>query len=204
MKTLLRIDSSPRINISQSRLLADYFEKKWIENNPKGNIIRRDLATSLIPHLDNLTIEGFYTPLENMTQELISATSLSDELINEIKSSDDILISSPLYNLNIPSSLKAYIDQIMRINRTFELSPNGSKGLLIGRKAYIITSKGGVMKGTEMEKFDFQEPYLTSVLNYMGVRTEALFSLEGTAHGNLAELNIRKIKEIISSHFLTK
>lgn len=204
MKTLIRIDSSSRIKNSHSRELADYFENIWRNNHKEGQVIYRDLAKDRLPHIHNSTIEGFFTPPENMNPDTLSATALSDELIAELKSADEILISSPLYNLTIPSNLKAYIDHVMRIGHTFDIGKNGSIGLLSGIKAYIITAKGGVMKGTEMEKFDFQEPYLKAILNYMGINVAGLFSLEGTAMESTADQNTELVKRSISDYFIIK
>ncbi|RKR07867.1 FMN-dependent NADH-azoreductase [Maribacter vaceletii] len=189
MKTLLRIDCSSRIIGSHSRELADFFEGKWIAENPDGMVIRRDLVKQPLPHIQNNTIEGFYTPIQFATSEIKEATALSDELISELKSAHEVLISSPLYNLNIPSNLKAYFDQVVRIGHTFDIYENGYNGLLENKKAFIITAKGGVYKGTSMEKFDFQESYLKAILGHMGIKTQEIFSLEGTSESKIVEKN---------------
>lgn len=189
MKKLLRIDCSARIIGSHSRLLADYFEKKWITANPDGNVIYRDLGKQQLPHIQNSTIEGFYTPSEYMSPDLLKATALSDDLIAELKSANEILISSPLYNLNIPSNLKAYLDQVVRVGHTFSIDETGFTGLLKNKKAYLITVKGGVYKGTAMEQYDFQEPYLNTILGHMGIKVDKLFSLEGTSDNTKLEQN---------------
>jgi FMN-dependent NADH-azoreductase len=189
MKKLLRIDCSSRIIGSHSRELADFFEKKWLIKNPDGMVIRRDLVKQPLPHIQNNTIEGFYTPIQFATSESKEATALSEELISELKSAHEVLISSPLYNLNIPSNLKAYFDQVVRIGHTFDINENGYNGLLENKKAFIITTKGGVYKDTSMEKFDFQEPYLKAILEHMGIKTQEIFSLEGTSESKILEEN---------------
>lgn len=201
MKKLLRIDCSSRIEGSHSRKLANYFEQKWLEATPDGRVIYRDLTDLYIPHIKHNTIEGFYTPKELMSADLLEATELSDQLLTELKSADDLLISSPLYNLNIPSNLKAYIDQVVRIGQTFKVDENGYQGLLTDIEAHIITVKGGIMKGTVHEQFDFQEPYLEAILNFMGIQVENLFSLEGTARKNLIAENTKLLQENISRYF---
>ncbi|WP_298473997.1 NAD(P)H-dependent oxidoreductase [uncultured Maribacter sp.] len=201
MKKLLRIDCSSRITGSHSRELANYFEKKWHLNNPNGIVIRRDLAKHQVPHIQNNTIEGFYTPVAHMTPESKKATSLSDKLITELKSVDEILISSPLYNLNIPSNLKAYLDQIVRIGHTFSLNESNYYGLIEDKTAYIITSKGGVYKGSPMEQYDFQEPYLQAILGHMGIKTEKIFSLEGTSDSKITAQNKIALQNSITKIF---
>ena len=192
MKTLLRIDCSARISGSHSRELADYFEKRWLNINTHGIVIRRDLLKKQIPHIRNETIQGFYTPTEYMTSREKEATALSDELIEELKSVDEVLINSPLYNLNIPSSLKAYLDQVVRIGFTFNINENGYYGLLENKTAHLITVKGGMYTGTPMEQYDFQESYLQTILAYMGIKKQNIFSLEGTT-GDAKSLAERKI-----------
>ncbi|UOB16819.1 FMN-dependent NADH-azoreductase [Abyssalbus ytuae] len=201
MKTLLRIDCSSRTGGSHSRALTNYFEEKWKAENPGGNVIYRDLAKQHLPHLQNNTIEGFYTPAEQMSPENKNATALSDELIAELKAADEILISSPLYNLNIPSNLKAYLDQVVRIGHTFNMNENGYYGLLENKKAYLITAKGGVYKGTAMEPYDFMEPYLKVILGHMGIKVQELFSLEGASNGKVAERNKLVLQNSIDLSF---
>ncbi|MDO5977509.1 FMN-dependent NADH-azoreductase [Flavivirga spongiicola] len=201
MKTLLRIDCSSRTKGSHSRALADYFEKNWKVANPKGVILYRDLVKHQLPHIQNNTIEGFYTPIEHMTLENKRATALSDELIVELKSADDILISSPLYNLNIPSNLKAYLDQVVRIGYTFNINENGYYGLLENKLAYLVTVKGGVYKGTFMEQYDFQEPYLKTILGHMGIKVQEIFSLEGSSEKQTLKLNKNMLEKTINQSF---
>ena len=201
MKTLLRIDCSSRTTGSHSRALADYFEENWKAVNIKGTVIYRDLTKKELPHIQNSTIEGFYTPVENRSSKHKDALELSDELIAELKQADDILISSPLYNLNVPSNLKAYFDQTVRIGHTFGIDENGYYGLLKNKTAYIITVKGGIYKGTFMEQYDFQEPYLRAILGHMGIEDHKLFSLEGTSDSNVIAQNKHLIEHTIDQHF---
>lgn len=203
MKKLLRIDCSSRINGSHSRKLADFFEEKWVTENPDGVVAYRDLAKQQIPHIQNNTIEGFYTPKNNFTPEVKQATALSDELITELKSADEILVSTPLYNLNIPSNLKAYLDQVVRIGHTFNINERGYYGLLENKIAYIITAKGGSYKNTFMEQYDFQEPYLKAILGHMGIKTQNIFSLEGTSDKNALNENNLELQNDINQS-LTK
>ncbi len=198
MKKLLRIDCSARTRGSHSRELADYFENKWIVSNPDGIVIHRDLTKSQLPHIQNDTIEGFYTPAEDVTPELKKATALSDELIAELKSVDEMLINSPLYNLNVPSCLKAYLDQVVRIGHTFNINADGYYGLLENKLAYLITAKGGVYKNTPMEQYDFQEPYLQTILGHIGITSQSLFSLEGTTDSKIIERNKRELRKEIN------
>ena len=202
MTRLLRIDASARTVGSHSRRLADFVEASWRAQNPNGKVVYRDLVKTPIPHIQNETILGFYTPASDMTLPLKMATALSDELITELKSCDEILISSPLYNLSIPSNLKAYIDQIVRVGHTFQVTEEGQYyGLLKGKKAYLALVKGANYSGTPMEAYDFQQPYLKAILSYLGIELTEVFCLEGTSHPESLELNMPKILTQIKNRF---
>lgn len=201
MRKLLRIDCSSRIVGSHSRALADYFEKNWKIANHNGDVVYLDLAKKQIPHIQNHTIEGFYSPLEQLSLEHKKAAALSNKLIEELKFVDDILISSPLYNLNIPSNLKAYLDHVVRVGHTFNINENGYYGLLENKSAFLVTVKGGVYKGTYMEQYDFQEPYLRAILGHMGIKTQEIFSLEGSSDAKLLERNKIEVQNSIDLSF---
>jgi len=191
MKTLLRIDASLRTEGSHSRNLADFFETHWEKANPRGRVIHRDLTRINIPHLQNETVQAFHISEEDYTQQNRQAIALSDVLIQELKSADQILVSSPLYNLNVPSTLKSYLDHVVRAGHTFTIEDDGSyQGLLKKKEVFIITAKGEIYKNTIMETLDFQEPYLATIFGFMGIKQKAIFSLEGTAHPNILQENL--------------
>ena len=130
MKTLLRIDASVRINGSNTCALTDYFQARWQKANPEGDVIRRCLASDPIPHLSNEMIEAF-----QQASGPSQRTSLSDTLIDELRRADHVLVGSPLYNLTLPSTLKAYFDHVVRSGATFEVRRGNYRGLLNGRSA---------------------------------------------------------------------
>ena len=202
MQTLLRIDASSRKEGSHSRKLADYIEAKWKSKHPQGKVICRDLVEDAIPHIHDHTIAGFYTPREKMTETMFRATALSDELIEELRQADELLISSPLYNLNVPSNLKAYFDQVTRVGHTFGINSDGSYyGMLNGKNAYLALVKGGSYRGTPMEAYDFLEPYLKAILNHMGIVVRSVFSLEGAGEVNKLQANLQNIHHQINHVF---
>lgn len=198
MKTLLRIDTSPRFENSHTRTLADYFQNKWLKVNPEGKIISRDLTKTPVPHIKNETIEGFHLTKEQETEDSKKATEISDKLISEILAADDVMIASPLYNFNVPSSLKSYIDHVCRAGHTFSITSEGYIGLLNNRRAYILTAKGGSYSGTPLEEMDFQEPYLKTIFSFLKFDSTELISLEGTAEGKeVLERNLEKVHKQI-------
>jgi len=108
--------------------------------------------------------------------------STSDHLIEELQAADTIVIGAPMYNFAIPSPLKAWIDQVVRMGKTFGYGPSGARGLLSDKKVIVITARGGAYpKGTPAENVDFQEPYLRHILGFIGLTDVTFIHAENQA-----------------------
>lgn len=178
--TLLRIDSSARTTGSQSRHLADTIERAWRQAHPNGSVQLRDLAQSPLPHISQFTIQGYYTPAEQMNNGLREATALSDALIAELKSAHTLLISAPIYNFSVPSSLKAWIDQIVRIGHTFAYDGNRFTGLVTQPRAVLALAYGAAGYQGPMKDMDHLRPYLTQLLGFLGLPRVDVVAVEAT------------------------
>lgn len=180
--TLLRIDTSARIEGSHSRSLGDQIEKQWRTTNKNETIIRRDLATNPVAHISQTTIEAFFTPLESLTPELQEATACSDKLINELQSADILLLTVPIYNFSVPSSLKAWIDHITRIGKTFSYDGENFEGLVKVQKAVVVCSYGaeGYIDGGALSSANFLQPYLAFLLSFLGIEQVEFIQIEAT------------------------
>ncbi|MBR0927834.1 NAD(P)H-dependent oxidoreductase [Bradyrhizobium diazoefficiens] len=189
MPVLLRIDSSARLQGSVSRDLGDGFEAAWRARGSDFRVTRRDLAADPVPQITQTTIAGFYTAAPEMTAELRAATALSDMLIAELKSADEVLITAPMYNFTIPAALKAWIDQIVRINQTFSYDGTNFKGLLTARRATVASAygAGGYLAGGPLGGADFCFNYLKFVLGFLGVAEIQQIGVEATT-GDPADL----------------
>ncbi|HTD24045.1 MAG TPA: NAD(P)H-dependent oxidoreductase [Terriglobales bacterium] len=166
---LLQIDSSARQTGSVTRRLTAKFTEEWRKNHPGGEVIQRDLSVTALPLI---TDHWGATQLEDskLTPVQRSYLSTSNELIEELKAADTVVIGAPMYNFSISSLLKAWIDQIVRVGKTVAYGPKGRQGLLQKKKVVVITSRGGAYeKGTAAEAFDFQEPYLRHILGFIGL-----------------------------------
>jgi len=183
MTTILRIEASSRDAAagSVSRSIGDHVEK-LLAVQPGTRILRRDLAASPIAHIAQQTIAGYYTRADQMTDELRKATAQSDELIAELKAADVLLLTVPMYNFSIPSALKAWIDQIVRIGHTFTYDGTNFTGLVTGKRAYIACSYGasGYAAGQPFNAANFVEPYLRFLLGFLGFSEITFFSVEST------------------------
>lgn len=170
MSTLLHIDASPLGETSISRHLSAQFVRKWQQAHPDGKVITRDLTTSEIPPVDGIWVGAAYTPEESRTAAQKEALALSDMLIAELEVADEYVFGTPMHNFGIPSTAKLWIDQIVRVGRTFSYGESGPVGILKGKKATFLISSGGVYsKGTPMAPCDFVEPYLRAVFGFLGV-----------------------------------
>jgi FMN-dependent NADH-azoreductase len=152
-----------------TRKLTARAAEEWKKNHPDCEVIHRDLAAMQIPPI---TDDWGATRLEAsaLTPAQRAYLSTSDQLIEELRSADTIVIGAPMYNFSIPPSLKAWIDQIVRIGKTLGYGPDGPRGLLEAKEVMVITARGGgYQKGTPTEAFDFQVPYLRQILGFIGL-----------------------------------
>ena len=165
---LLQIDSSARAS-SVSRRLTARFADEWKKNHPEGKVTHRDLATTALPLITD-DWGAAYLEESKRTPAQQAYLSTSDELIAEVQAADTIVIGTPMYNFNIPSLLKAWIDLVVRLGKTVVYGPQGPRGLLIDKKVIVVTARGGAYeRGSHTHAYDFQEPYLRHILAFIGL-----------------------------------
>jgi FMN-dependent NADH-azoreductase len=180
MPTLLQLDSSP-LESSISRELTREFVKAWKAAHPDGKVIYRGLAANVPKPVDSSWIFSSFTPEATRTPEQKAALALSDELIAELEAADEYVFGVAMHNFSIPSVLKLWIDQVVRVGRTVAYGENGPKGLLQSKKATILIASGGVYEaGTPAEAFNFVDPYLKTILAFIGI-TDVKFVAAGGA-----------------------
>lgn len=170
MPALLHIDSSPRADSVSNRLAAAFVEK-WKRQNPSGVVTHHNTSLEAVPYLDAAAIDGFFTPPAELTPEQRSALGCSDKFVDELLAADVLVLGAPMWNLNIPASLKAWIDMIVREGRTFAFNGDGVSPLVRpGKKVYVFSARGGAYPAeTPFQAFDFQEPYLRMILGVIGL-----------------------------------
>ena len=178
---ILHMDCSPR-HESHSRKLSAALVSQLSVNASSVTIVRRDLGREPIPHLDTDYATALSSPTELAAIQSSIALSLSEHLIREVEAADVIVIGTPMNNFTIPSVLKAWIDQILRMGRTIGTSPSGDKmGLLKDKPVYIGVASGGVFTGPGAKQPDFLIPYLTIALGCVGLQSLQFFPLQATA-----------------------
>ena len=185
--TILHIDSSPLGDRSISRKLTAQTLTELKGKHPESTILARDLAANPLPHLDGMTLGAFFTPPDQRSAALHEAAKLSDEAIDELIAADIIVIGAPMWNFGIPSSLKAWIDHIVRAGRTFKYGAAGPESLLPkGKKVIIVSSRGGMYSESPMKAMDYQETYLRAVLGFIGLTDVSFIRAEGVGMGEEA------------------
>lgn len=180
MSRILVLKSSILGDYSQSGKLVDFFVQQWREAHPSDSFTVRDLANPTLPELDGEVIGGFSAGDKPLTPHQQATLALSDELIAELKSHDTIIISAPMYNFNIPTQLKIYFDLVARAGQTFRYTSEGSEGLVTGKKAIVISSRGGIHADTPT---DLITPYLKLFLGFIGITDVEFVLAEGFAYG---------------------
>jgi FMN-dependent NADH-azoreductase len=190
MTDVLLIHSSIFGEKSQSLGLA----RDFLQRYPHRAVIERALTSHTMPHLDGETFVAMGTDAGQHSDLQKEAVVLSDELIAELEAADTIVLAVPMYNFSIPSTLKAWIDHVARRGRTFRYTEKGPEGLLTNKKVFVLVSRGGVYsKGSPAAAFDFQEPYLRTVLGFLGLTDVTFVHFEGVGMGpEAAAANRRK------------
>lgn len=160
--SLLRIDSSANLEGSASRAITD----QLIAHLAPASIVTRDTARDPLPLIDQPWIETRLVDKGARSEAENARLALSDRLVDELRAADTIVISAPMYNFGIPAALKAYIDLIARPKETFAYTEDGPKGLITGKRAYIVVTSGGTPVGSD---WDYASPYLKHFLGFIGI-----------------------------------
>lgn len=200
---ILHVSCSPRGEVAESSSLAQTIISLLRESEPSATVIKRVLGDGTIPHID----APYATALggsQISSVELFPEGSmrLSEELVQELENADAVVIGTPMHNFTVPSALKAWIDHIVRVRRTFNITSEGYKALLRDRPVFVAIASGAKFSGEHARQPDFLTPYLTTVLDIIGLRDITFFSVQGTSRGPGAVADIRmKTDQILQAHF---
>lgn len=176
MTTVLQLTTSIHSDSAASSQLAEEFTASL----KPTRILRRDLAVDPVPHLDAEKFAAFLAPPEQRSARQQQLAGESDRLISELRQADVLVLGLPMYNFGIPSTLKAWFDHVGRAGQTFRYTAEGPVGLLAGRKAYVIATRGGRYAGTDA---DTQSSYVRGFLAFLGITDVTFVYAEGLALG---------------------
>ncbi|OZY42440.1 FMN-dependent NADH-azoreductase [Pseudomonas fragi] len=192
MSNVLIIESSARQQGSFSRQLTRQFISQWQAARPADQVTVRDLALNPVPHLDANLLGGWMKPEAQRSADEQASLKRSDELTDEVLGADVLVLAAPMYNFAIPSTLKAWLDHVLRAGVTFKYTETGPQGLLTGKKAYVLTARGGLYAGSTS---DHQEPYLRQVLAFIGIHDVTFIHAEGlNLGGDFQEKGLNQAK----------
>ena len=177
MITLLQINASLHTGNGHSSKLADQFVAAFQRSRPGTKILKRDVASAdSVPHLNSERFGAFIAKPEERSVTQHAVVAYSDNLIDELKQADVIVLGLPMYNFGVPSQLKAYFDHIARVGITFKYTDKGPVGLLTGKKAYVFAARGGLYVGTPL---DTQTSYVRDFLRFLGIAAVEFVYAEG-------------------------
>lgn len=197
MSNVLIIESSARQQGSFSRQLTQQFISQWQAAHPTDQVTVRDLALHPVPHLDANLLGGWMKPEAQRSADEHASLKRSDELTDELLAADVLVLAAPMYNFAIPSTLKAWLDHVLRAGVTFKYTETGPQGLLTGKKAYVLTARGGLYAGSTS---DHQEPYLRQVMAFVGIHDVTFIHAEGmNLGGDFQEKGLNQAKARLSA-----
>lgn len=172
---ILNIQSSGRHENSITRQLSD----ELIAALEPSEVVVRDLAQGL-PFINEEWIGANFTSADERTTEQVETLALSDSLVDELSGADMLVLGVPIYNFGVPAVLKAWIDMVARVGRTFSYTENGPVGLLEGKRAVLLMASGGTAVGSDI---DFASGYMRHVLGFIGIKDVTIIAADSLGAG---------------------
>lgn len=187
---ILHVDSSPLGANSASRKLTASIVENLLRSNPAAEVTARDLAATPLAHLSGSVLQAM-TSKEPETLDAAGQQerAVIDAVLAEFLTADVLVIGAPMYNFSIPTQLKAWIDRLAQVGKTFKYTENGPVGLAGGKRVLIASSRGGFYSTTEaLQALDHQEAYLRTVLGFLGITDVTIIRAEGLGMGDAARI----------------
>lgn len=201
MTSLLHLDSSARGTTSVSRVLGRELVLGWSRRDPSAVLTYRDLDAEPLPFVSDSWVSAAYSPVEQRDHTLAFALSRSESLIAELEAADVLIIGAPMYNLGIPASLKAWVDQVVRVGRTFGYDGPTPVGLVHGKRAIVLATSGGDSLALEQAGLDFRTSYLRAILGFIGIVDVEFVTVNGTSAGEVDLTPARaELQELLDRH----
>lgn len=175
MTNILHVTASIRSDESVSRKLGNKLVEK-IGQGTDASIVTRDLAANDLPLIDADRFAANLTPPAERDEKQQALADVADALIAELQAADTLVLSLPVYNFTMPSTLKAWADLVARAGTTFRYTESGPEGLLTGKKAYVVIASGGTPIGSEI---DFLTPWLRHFLGFLGITDVEIIAADG-------------------------
>ncbi|MDX8457833.1 FMN-dependent NADH-azoreductase [Mesorhizobium humile] len=181
--SILLVTSSPRGDASHSTRVATDLAQKLVAADPSNTLVVRDLVANPLPHIDPDYATGIYTPAEARTARQAEVVGVSDAVLDEVFAADTVILATGFINFNISSTLKSWVDHVARSGKSFAYGEGGPKGLVNGKKVYIVLASGGIYSEGAAVQMDHAVPYLRSVLGFLGMTDVEVIRVEGVGMG---------------------
>lgn len=181
---ILHIDSSIMGSNSITRRLSSTFVAHLQDSHRETHVEYRDLVDDELKHLTGPIAAGFrQTEINDFTEATLQEHQLSETLVMEFLASDVLVIGAPMYNFNVSSQLKAWLDRIAQVGRTFKYTDQGPVGLSGGKRVIVVSARGGFYSEGPLQKMDFQESYLRAFFGFLGISDIHFIRAEGVSRG---------------------
>ncbi|QRM55229.1 NAD(P)H-dependent oxidoreductase [Sinorhizobium sp. BG8] len=177
MKTILHVSCSPRGKTAESYRLSQEIIRALLAREPAVSVRERVIGDGSLQHIDN-DYALSQSSREDVSRE--GSMAVSELLVRELEGADYLVVSTPMHNLTVPASLKAWLDYVVRARRTFTIGARGKVGMLSDRPVYVAVASGGRFSGEQARQPDFLTPYLTTILGTIGLHDLTYFSIQGT------------------------
>lgn len=180
MTVLLHLDASARRTRSISRQLSQLFIEAWLAERPSDRVIRRDLALDPPPHVTETWIAACFTQAQNRDAAMRSVLAWSDKAIAEIEAAEVLVMGVPMYNYGMPSALKAWFDQVIRVGCTFSFDLGRGdwplEPILSGKQLVVLSARGefGFYPGGIRQDWNNLDPHIATCAHYLGVARDAI------------------------------
>jgi len=201
---LLHIDSSILGDDSVSRQLTQAVVDDWRRAYPGVEVVYRDLAAEAPDHLSaEILAAGYLDPVQRSPLQS-KESAIGETLMEELLAADVIVLGAPMYNFSIPSQLKSWLDRVVVKGRTFQYTAAGPVGLAGGKRAVIVSTRGGIYaEGAPAQKMDHQETYLKAALRFIGISDVSVIRAEGLNISDMREEAItnarRRIRRLLEA-----
>jgi FMN-dependent NADH-azoreductase len=180
---ILHLDSGLFAGQSVTRQLSAQLVERLQAQHAASQVVYRDLAASAPAHMDASLLMASGKPEAERTPQEREQLALTQQILDELFAADVLVIGAPMYNFSLPSQLKAWIDRISQAGTTFRYTADGPEGLVKGKKAYVVSSRGGIYSEGPAAAMEHQESYLLTVLAFVGITDVQVIRAEGVNLG---------------------
>lgn len=183
MTTLLNVQSSPDTQNSASRIVSSAFVDRYLTHEPGAVVDTLDLVATPPTHFGPSHLRAFFATGDDLEPENQAALAASDTFVDQLAAADVVVLGTPMHNFGVASTMKSWVDNILRVGRTFNYSEQGPVGLLADKKVVIVVASGGVYSAEPLSNFEHCGNYLRDIMATIGLTDSTILRAEGLAFG---------------------